>query len=1301
MSSRPGPRKASSHHTAAVLLLTVVLFGALGACTDILGITDHQVTSGSGAGGSGGGTGATGGAGGDDGKCTTDADCAGSAFGPVCDTPNQRCVECLPLPVENACSLGLFCDVTKVCVIGCGDDADCNPQGTGPLVCDPETHQCTGCSGSAPCPPGSKCELTTGVCVPGCDSTSDCPNADWSCCLKQCKNITKDLANCGACEEPCEPSQSTAWLCLDGGCVFQSCANGWADCDQNLGEGNGCEVDTQTDPLHCGDCDTACDLAHAIEGCSNATCTIAMCEEGFANCDDKVANGCEVNLATSLDHCGACDQGCESLANGIADCAEKKCVLVGCNTGFGDCDANPVNGCETDTKSSTDHCGACDAPCLLDHATSSCAGSKCAVVECDMGFADCNGDPTDGCEANLATDRLHCGVCDKGCEFPNAAGSCNDSACEIGACAEGFENCNGLAADGCEIDTNTDEDNCGGCGDECAAINGIPQCTAGACQFQCSAGFADCDMLPANGCEANTTNSVQHCGDCGAACPAVGGTPYCFNSTCGVSNCAPGTANCDGNPVNGCETNTNAPQNCGACGNNCSTTNGSASCNGTTCSITCDDDYGNCNNNVADGCEQHLNTNTHCTQCGVPCARPHAFTSCGTGSCQIVSCHDGWADCNNNPSDGCEINIDGDEGNCGGCGSLCAPPNATGVCMAGGCNIATCNGAFENCNGAVIDGCEVNTNTNEDNCGGCGDTCSLPNASSTCVAGACQVTSCTGNFANCDGQHPNGCEVNTQTNVDNCGACNNDCSDANGTPSCSGGQCGITCNPGFKNCNVSVQDGCEASLTTLQNCGNCGIICDLPNATESCASGTCQIVSCTSPFTNCDMNAANGCECQSGCSAGVCQGCGDGTCNSAGGENCVNCPADCSTCVCGNNNCEAPNETCSNCPNDCGGCCGNGFCQSQLGETCDTCSIDCGGPCCGNLLCQQMFGETCDTCPGDCGACAPTCNNGSCEAGETCMSCPGDCGMCCGNATCDAVFLENCDNCPGDCGMCCGNDICDFGFGETCSNCSADCGICMGVCGNTMCEPPMENCTSCPGDCGTCCGDGTCSPIMGEDCNTCVTDCPFCCGDGSCQQALGENCMSCFSDCSTCFCGDGVCLSPEDCAICPDDCGSCGSGGSGGSGGTTTSSGGSGGGGAGSGGAGGTPTSGGTMSDLCGPYPNVQCLGSPCGPLLGCCYPAAMMPMCSLGTTCMGAGDDFYACDDPSDCALGSVCCHTTGGGSVCTPAADCSAVDEIQLCRVPTPGVASCECGDVDECCGTGMKNAHYPTCQPVGTCK
>jgi alpha-tubulin suppressor-like RCC1 family protein len=70
-----------------------------------------------------------------------------------------------------------------------------------------------------------------------------------------------------------------------------------------------------------------------------------------------------VDTKTSAEHCGSCDSPCEAKANAAAACVAGKCAVGSCQTGFGNCDTNAENGCETDTTKSKDHCGACETKC--------------------------------------------------------------------------------------------------------------------------------------------------------------------------------------------------------------------------------------------------------------------------------------------------------------------------------------------------------------------------------------------------------------------------------------------------------------------------------------------------------------------------------------------------------------------------------------------------------------------------------------------------------------------------------------------------------------------------------------------------------------------------------------------------------------------------------------------------------------------------------------------------------------------------------------------------------------------------
>ncbi|WP_224245987.1 hypothetical protein [Hyalangium gracile] len=75
-------------------------------------------------------------------------------------------------------------------------------------------------------------------------------------------------------------------------------------------------------------------------------------------------------------------------------------------------------------------------------------------------------------------------------------------------------------------------------------------------QTPCPQGYSNCDGNPANGCEVNLTEDANHCGACGTSCQDRGNAEgVCISGTCGVA-CPVGTYDCDGNPVNGCESTT-------------------------------------------------------------------------------------------------------------------------------------------------------------------------------------------------------------------------------------------------------------------------------------------------------------------------------------------------------------------------------------------------------------------------------------------------------------------------------------------------------------------------------------------------------------------------------------------------------------------------------------------------------------------------------------------------------------------------------------------------------------------------
>lgn len=121
---------------------------------------------------------------------------------------------------------------------------------------------------------------------------------------------------------------------------------------------------TSTTASNC--CGVACPaVANGAPACAGGAC-VASCTAGFANCDGDTANGCECHPAHATGACMA-----------------RSCAVAACEAGYGDCDGNPANGCEVDLRASSDHCGACRAPCA--------AGRACMAGACDACDADHDG----------------------------------------------------------------------------------------------------------------------------------------------------------------------------------------------------------------------------------------------------------------------------------------------------------------------------------------------------------------------------------------------------------------------------------------------------------------------------------------------------------------------------------------------------------------------------------------------------------------------------------------------------------------------------------------------------------------------------------------------------------------------------------------------------------------------------------------------------------------------------------------------------------------------------------------------
>ncbi|MET0342246.1 MAG: hypothetical protein ABW252_14675 [Polyangiales bacterium] len=324
---------------------------------------------------------------------------------------------------------------------------------------------------------------------------------------------------------------------------------------------------------------------------------------------------------------------------------------------------------------------------------------------------------------------------------------------------------------------------------------------------------------------------------CGGLCRNEHGSTECRDEQC-VPDCANDYLDCDGNPVNGCETSVSDQlSSCGSCVVACVNPGGMTGCDAGTCAPVCDTQRDDCDEDPVNGCETSLATSVdHCGGCDLGCTNQHGTTSCASGTCEPV-CMGGYRDCDGNLRNGCETNANTDPTNCGGCGVTCGVRQ---TCVANACQTTPCMVGTGDCdaNPAV---CETNTTNNASHCGFCGNACTLANANAQCAASTCGIASCRAGFGNCDGQAANGCETNTNVSVPNCGGCGMACTNANGTVACTAGACVPTCRTGFGNCDGNPRNGCETALNTLTHCGGCGTACStaVPNATADCSTGAC------------------------------------------------------------------------------------------------------------------------------------------------------------------------------------------------------------------------------------------------------------------------------------------------------------------------------------------------------------------------------------------------------------------------------------------------------------------------------
>ncbi len=226
-----------------------------------------------------------------------------------------------------------------------------------------------------------------------------------------------------------------------------------------------------------------------------------ICDGADDDCDGLIDE--DFDLQGDVQNCGACAEVCD-LPNGQVTCRAGQCALVGCEEGFFDVDGDPDNGCES-TQCSPDPAG----------------------ETCDGADNDCDGQIDE--DFNVGSSVEHCGGCGQACSLPGAQEACDNGTCVIDACEPGFADEDGDPDNGCEavvcqpepdgeicdgadndcdgqidedFDLQTDAEHCGQCGQACTLDNAVAACDAGQCTVdQCEGGFVDLNGQAEDGCE--------------------------------------------------------------------------------------------------------------------------------------------------------------------------------------------------------------------------------------------------------------------------------------------------------------------------------------------------------------------------------------------------------------------------------------------------------------------------------------------------------------------------------------------------------------------------------------------------------------------------------------------------------------------------------------------------------------------------------------------------------------------------------------------------------------------------------
>jgi len=291
------------------------------------------------------------------------------------------CGAACPKAPDPATKNGSYVCSGGVCRLACALlSADCNNNAADgcetSTVSDP--NNCGFCGNK--CKDGDLCWL--GAC--------GCPNG-FTQCGNECKNLQADDQNCSACgmlcTAPTDPADTrwicganvtpanTKWTCATAACNLQ-CKPGFGDCNKDFC-GDGCEKSLLTDPENCGACGKKCE---SWQACVMGAC---LCPSGTELCDGEC-----IDFNKDPNNCGGCGNKCPGpratspgkIVGGSPSCENGVCKYV-CFPGFADCDGRPGNGCEVTLNTDQKNCGSCGTACDVGRGQP-CVSGVCLTKPC-------------------------------------------------------------------------------------------------------------------------------------------------------------------------------------------------------------------------------------------------------------------------------------------------------------------------------------------------------------------------------------------------------------------------------------------------------------------------------------------------------------------------------------------------------------------------------------------------------------------------------------------------------------------------------------------------------------------------------------------------------------------------------------------------------------------------------------------------------------------------------------------------------------------------------------------------------